>query len=262
MAKDPDNYNDQQLAVGTIAGYHVTTLTRHWQGSRGDLSIDGMCGPRTRDSLAPGSIPIFPSRVVGEPVDQSGIPAGLFDGPLEKIPSNRAEVYRVFGDPGPVARPDKKWRKSNIIEVRDLPGIPRKWYFKVHRLAEPYLREGLRRAASVSDYIVKRAGGFVHRHVQHDPGRPLSLHAFGVAIDIDPGLNGAKRFPRGCVPEPWTDEWHLVWDDGVDRPFVEAMESVGFTWGGCWGKSGGDFLARAKAISYVDPMHFELRLRR
>ena len=35
----------------------------------------------------------------------------------------------------------------------------------------------------------------------------------------------------------------LLWPDGLPRAFVEAFESVGFSWGGRW-------------KGYCDPMHF------
>ena len=99
------------------------------------------------------------------------------------------------------------------------------------------------------------------RHIRHDSANPLSLHSWGVAIDIDPARNKARTVLRGRAPVPWSDEWMDAWPSGVDKDFVTAMESVGFTWGGVWGKLGGDFAERAARASFLDPMHFELRVR-
>lgn len=167
-----------------------------------------------------------------------------FDGPLQRIPRNRAEVYATFGDPGK-GTPDQEWEKANIITVRDLPGVPHRWYFQCHRLAEPYIREALRRALLVDpDYEIERAASFVFRHQRHDPKRPLSYHSWGIAFDVDPGLNSGKTFAPDKTPIPFSKEWNKQWPKGLSRPFVEAVESVGFAWGGRW-------------KGYCDPMHFE-----
>ncbi len=249
-----DAYNVQEWLAKRLTPTHVTELTEFWQGMN-ELKVDGRCGSKTRASLE------SELSEIGEPQDQDDVPRGTFDGPLDFIPSNRREVYDLFGDPGTKARPNRKWRKENIITVRDLPGVPPKWHFKVHRLAEPYMREGLRRAEIASDYQVERAGCFVLRHIQHNPAKPLSLHSWGIAVDVDPEFNFARRLKRGEGPTPWTDEWNAIWPRSVDHPFVEAMESAGFTWGGVWGRSGDDFAERAARASYFDPMHFELRVR-
>lgn len=167
------------------------------------------------------------------------------------------DIVKVFGNPGTKQRPNKAWRKANIITVRDLPGVPSKWFFKCHTLIEPALREGLRRAEERSKYKIERAGCFVLRHIRHNPSNPLSLHSWGVAIDIDAKYNRARKFRKGSGPVPFTPAWRALWPYGVDKQFVEAMESAGFRWGGVWGKRGDDFEERSKRCKYFDPMHFE-----
>jgi len=257
-----DAYNARELAAGRINAGHLTAMARCAQRELG-LTTDGMVGEKTRAALmgarAEEVTPISPP--ASEPSDQRTEAFGEFDGPLVKIPRGRSEVLAAFGDPGTKASPNRRWARENIITVRDLPGVPRKWFFQVHKLAEPYMREGLRRASELSKYEIDRAGCWVLRHIQHNPGKPLSLHSWGIAVDFDAGRNRARTFKRGQGPRPWSDEWNELWPKGVDQAFVEGMESVGFTWGGVWGHSGGDFAGRANACSYFDPMHFELRTR-
>lgn len=165
-----------------------------------------------------------------------------FDGPLDRIPRNRAEVIEMFGVPGR-GKADPAWERANIITVRDLPGVPPRWHFQTHRLVEPYIREGLRRAAiAAPEYRIERAASRVFRHIRHDKDAPLSMHSWGIAFDVDPSLNGGKTLSKRA--EPWGPEWMTLWPKGLPRAFVEAIESVGFQWGGRW-------------FPYCDPMHME-----
>jgi hypothetical protein len=76
---------------------------------------------------------------------------------------------------------------------------------------------------------------------------PLSDHSWGVAFDVDSSWNGGY-YPRpGEELEPWSTTWMKIWPKGLPRDFVQAFRSTGFDWGGAW-------------TTYVDPMHFSLRL--
>lgn len=231
-------YNAKQIAAGDFTPEMIATLVAAWQGGH-ELVADGMCGKATQASINT----LMADRGAAPPAKW---PA--FDGPLERVPQNRTEVYKIFGNPGTGAV-DGAWEKTNILTTRDMPGIPSKWYFQCHRLVEPYMREGLRRARlAAPDYTIARAASFVFRHQRHDPSRPLSYHSWGIAIDIDADINFAKQFASAAaVPKPWSPEWLQIWPGGVTQPFVEAMESVGFFWGGHWGKGGG----------FCDPQHWE-----
>lgn len=172
-----------------------------------------------------------------------------FKGPLPHLPRTRADLTTMFGSPGTLTL-DKAWERANIVDCHgtsgdhpSMPGVPAKWYFRTHRLAEPYFREALRRAQEAApDYRMERASSFNFRHQRHDPKRPLSAHSWGVAIDVDPALNFARTFTRGTRPAPWSPEWMKIWPKGLPRAFVEAMTSIGLTWGGWWLE--------------CDPMHF------
>lgn len=228
-------YNDKQIASGAFTPEMIATLVAAWQSAHG-LDADGMCGPATQSSITT----LIDDRTEAPPPKWAP-----FDGPLARQPQTRREVYEVFGNPGTGAV-DGAWEKANIITTRTLPGIPSKWYFQCHRLVEPYLREGLRRAQlAAPDYKIERAASFVFRHQRYDASRPLSYHSWGIAIDIDADRNFAKTFsPAAKTPEPWSPEWTKIWPKGLPQAFIEAMESVGFVWGGRW-------------KGFCDPMHLE-----
>jgi len=83
-------------------------------------------------------------------------------------------------------------------------------------------RRGLARVVDPGDY----AGCFAPRRIPASGS--LSLHAWGLAIDINAAAN-----PQFA-------------DSRQDRRLVRAMEDAGFTWGGRWPTA-------------PDPMHFELQ---
>lgn len=70
-------------------------------------------------------------------------------------------------------------------------------------------------------------GCFVPRHILFDPNRPISMHAWGLAVDFNVRTN-----QYGAVPT-------------LDHRIVEIFERWGFRWGGDW--------------TTPDGMHFELR---
>jgi hypothetical protein len=227
-------YNKAQMAEGNFTDEMIVALVAAWQAMH-ELLADGFCGPATQASLTTAIDDYYAAPPPKWPP---------FDGPLAYVPKDRAEVYKVFGDPGSSAV-DGAWEKANIVTVRDLPGVPSKWYFSVNKNVEPYLREGLRRARLASpEYQIVRAASFVFRHMRHDPKMPLSYHSWGIAADFDSDLNFSKTFATGQTPEPWSPEWMKIWPKGLPKPWVEAMESVGFIWGGRW-------------KGYVDGMHFQ-----
>ena len=83
-------------------------------------------------------------------------------------------------------------------------------------------RLGLADAIHPDEY----AGCYYPRYIGRDPANGLSLHSWGIALDLNvPGNQ------RGTVGE-------------MDRTVVAVFKRWGFAWGGDW--------------SYTDPMHFEM----
>tara|TARA_R110002153_G_scaffold1580_24_gene8223 strand:+ start:5103 stop:5747 length:645 start_codon:yes stop_codon:yes gene_type:complete len=52
-----NDYNKQQLDNGDLTPAHITTLTTFWQEGHSGLSVDGKCGPATRESIEEQSGP-------------------------------------------------------------------------------------------------------------------------------------------------------------------------------------------------------------
>lgn len=248
-------YNQQH--PDTTSTGRLAILVAEWQAHAG-LEVDGKLGPQTMAALN-AELGAIVSTAPAQPTPTDSGWSGdwpAFHGPLQRFPRSREELYDVFGDPGTPARANHAWEKANIVEVRDLPGVPSKWYVKLHRLAEPYFREGLRRAQIAAPrYKIDRVGGFVLRHQRNDPDRQLSDHSWGSALDIDSHSNGGKYYTKGKCPAPWSAEWGKTWPVGLPKAFIDAMRSVGLAWGGTWSNRNYE----TSAVTYCDPMHLEVR---
>lgn len=106
----------------------------------------------------------------------------------------------------------------------------------VSRFILPYLREAEARirAAGIT-YNFRDVQCHNDRDVRGMPGLK-SYHAYGVAVDINPGDNAFKQ--------PWDS---LNPEKRVPMEVVQIMESLGFRWGGRW-------------TGRPDAMHFEFAI--
>lgn len=163
----------------------------------------------------------------------------------------QAQLIKTFGDPGDGPdEADPKWRKANCLTCRNekgnrpsMPGVPTHFYFEVHKLMEPSMREAFAAAQKAApDYVIHTAGCLVYRHKQRNPKKGLSEHAFACAVDINSADNKGVTFDIGKEPEPWSEAWWKIWPKGLPQAFVEEFESRGYCWGGRW-------------RGFVDPMH-------
>lgn len=142
----------------------------------------------------------------------------------EKTPSTRAYWADLLGD-----KPEAIEPKLTRVEFLGRS-------FKVNQYVAPYLLEANRRLADAGvSYRAESGGGY---HFRRTWGRPaetettteeLSLHSWGVAIDINPGQNPP----------------HSDGSTNVPPEMVSIMRDCGWAWGGNW-----------RGDQY-DPMHFQ-----
>jgi hypothetical protein len=130
--------------------------------------------------------------------------------------------YRYF--PDGTIQPDEAWVRANIVTA----GVPILGAVTCHRLMIPQLRGALQDVlnAGLGATIHSYDGCYVPRFIERNPAHAISLHTWGIAIDLDASTNG-----RGS-------------SGTVDPRVVQIFKRWGFRWGGDW--------------SYTDPMHFEI----
>lgn len=130
--------------------------------------------------------------------------------------------YKYYSD-GTIV-PDARWVRNYIVSAT----VPIFGTVTCHRLMIPQLRAALRevQAAGLASSLHTYNGCYVPRFIERDPSHAISLHTWGIAIDLDAATN--YRGIRGTM----------------DPRVVQIFKKWGFRWGGDW--------------SYSDPMHFEL----
>ncbi len=122
--------------------------------------------------------------------------------------------------------PDPSWVASNLRTET----VPILGTVTCHRVMLPQLRGALQEVvdSGLADRIDPGdfGGCYSPRFIAGDPVKGLSLHTWGIAIDLNVQSN-----LRGTPGE-------------IDRRVVDIFKRWGFAWGGDW--------------SFTDPMHFEL----
>lgn len=182
------------LAIGARTGTSLKALRRDLRAAVPHMKLRRM----TRPDSAPPPSP--------QP------PTGLL-GPMR---------YQILK--GGFIRPDPAWVELNIATA----SVPILGSVRCHRLVLPQLSGALHEIVErgLAGEIRSYDGCFVPRFIGRDPSRPLSMHAFGLALDLNARANAFGT--RGTMhPE-----------------IVSVFERWGFEWGGWW--------------SEPDPMHFEL----
>ena len=155
---------------------------------------------------------------------------------LPKPPKNKKELKEFTGEfkyvniPNGFVRIIGDWEKENIVELQ-LPIKDSKgnyWNIKCNKRIK-YLLSLLfleyNKLGYEKTYPITQLGCFVPRHKMSNPNRSLSIHAYGIAVDINWKTNGVNKI--GDIP----------------TYVVKLFEQYGFSWGGNW--------------KTRDPMHFE-----
>jgi hypothetical protein len=130
--------------------------------------------------------------------------------------------YKYFAD-GTI-EPDAAWVRASIVSAT----VPIFGRVTCHRLMVPQLRGALQEVvdAGLASALHTYDGCYVPRFIEHNPAHAISLHTWGIAIDLDASTN--YRGIRGTM----------------DPRVVTIFKRWGFRWGGDW--------------KYTDPMHFEI----
>jgi hypothetical protein len=132
--------------------------------------------------------------------------------------------FRGFGRPGPDAQPPS----ASVIDTTFM-GLP----IRMHRKVVPALKcveEDIKRTCTDHPYTARALSGIRFKNTYH--GGEVTNHIFGIAIDIDPGLNPCC----GCLP-PWSDapsckrrlasEYQRM---AMPECWVHVFERYGFYW--------------------------------
>jgi D-alanyl-D-alanine carboxypeptidase len=122
--------------------------------------------------------------------------------------------------------PDPDWVRSYIttetVPILGSVTCNRGMLPQLRAALDEVVAQGLSGSIHASEY----GGCYVPRFIGHNPASGLSLHTWGIAVDLNvPGNQ------RGTAGE-------------MDRRVVAIFERWGFAWGGRW--------------RYTDPMHFEM----
>lgn len=153
----------------------------------------------------------------------------LPNGDIVLVPPHGLDAIR--GTFGPITVEDGKitgpkgWESLNMKMVSDLPGVPKRLY--INRAIEAPLRLALRRCLDLHDgYTIQTIGCFAPRGKRSNPSM-LSMHSWGIAVDINAATNPMKAPMVKDIPDTW----------------VAIFEELGWTWGG--------------KFRIPDPMHFQ-----
>jgi len=135
-------------------------------------------------------------------------------------------TFRYVPNANGTVAPDPGWVARNIVTAT----VPILGRVTCHRLMIPQLNGALTEVVesglAAQIHPGQYAGCYYPRYIAYNSARGLSLHTWGVALDIN--VPGNLRGTQG----------------EIDRRVVSIFKRWGFRWGGDW--------------SYTDPMHFEL----
>lgn len=186
-------------------------------------------GAPSQPAPPPPTVPTVPS-VPTTPGEQALRPGPFPDYP--PIPDGKAQLIQVFGEfhfidqsntAGNITLTDN-WAQLNIGLQNNVPALPNHRILCHKKLTQAFVNVFTDiDSAGLSPLIKSYDGCFNPRHKMHDPNKDLSIHSWGVAVDINASTN---------MPGVQGD---------MDPRIVKIFDKHGFYWGGNFG----------------DPMHFQ-----
>lgn len=139
--------------------------------------------------------------------------------------------FRYTTNPDGTISQNQSWVSQHITQKT----VPLLGEVTCHRTMLPQLEGALTEIGdtglSASIKPEQYAGCYVPRFIQRDRSKPLSMHAWGLAVDLNVGDN-----PAGSRPK-------------MDPKVVAVMEKWGFRWGGRWSPPDGQHFELAALIS-------------
>lgn len=219
-------WNLRQVDAGALAGDVLAELVRRGALSVQDdldLEADGLAGPATIDAVGEmlgirepaETTPHQGSRYVPIPTPR-GVEAVYGAFKYKSHPSQKGAIVI-----------DRQWVRDHIVKV-SIPYTNRHTW--MHKLIADEFQKLYAEAVEATgrQYIPEKVWSWVARRKLWRNDRTPSLHAWGVAVDIDPKLNryGTEEGPLYDHPE-----------------FVKVFEDAGWAWGG--------------RFKTPDPHHFE-----
>ncbi|MGH2731352.1 MAG: M15 family metallopeptidase [Actinomycetota bacterium] len=247
--------HEEQGRLGVDLG---SRLALEGPAGRGDVRIGGLAA-NGAPNLAGGMVALDRARVLGSGPPtlllvgvRPGQPGGSVRKALSRLPGAKTEPvggagraflsgraagralgsFRYMPGPNGTISPDRSWVSKNIATRK----VPILGTVTCHRMMLPQLegalrefqRAGLAHLVNVGDYHYQ--GGCYVPRFKRGSSTSLSMHAWGLAIDVNVATNPAGARPR------------------QDPRLVAIFERWGFRWGGRWSPPDGHHFELASLL--------------
>jgi hypothetical protein len=154
---------------------------------------------------------------------------------LDEIIEAYGDPFKIMGDDGVMQAPERAEWESRLVTVALPAPIQLSWSLqkvsriRCHQAVSERFHSAFRALYAEPELwrLIKTYGGCYEFRTKRRDGTALSVHSWGIAIDLNPGTNR-----QGTAGD-------------MHPGIVQVFEAHDFTWGGRW---------RNEA---VDPMHFQ-----